>query len=48
MYALDQHDEHWLRAITDMRLICVFLPALKGHESHQLDKAKNNGLGSAY
>jgi L-ectoine synthase len=37
MYALDKHDEHYL--ITkeeDLRLVCVFSPALKGNESHSL------------
>lgn len=34
MYALDQNDEHLLRAHEDMRLICVFSPALTGREVH--------------
>jgi L-ectoine synthase len=34
MYALDKHDRHRLDAITDMRLVCVFLPALVGPEKH--------------
>lgn len=37
MYALDRHDKHYLVAKTQMRLVCVFLPALKGHESHRLN-----------
>lgn len=36
MYALDQHDKHYLRAKKTMRLVCVFTPALKGNESHKL------------
>jgi L-ectoine synthase len=36
MYALDKHDKHYLRARTTMRLVCVFSPALKGNESHNL------------
>lgn len=36
MYALDQHEPHVLRARTEMRLICVFSPALQGSESHNL------------
>jgi L-ectoine synthase len=36
MYALDEHDKHYLRARTTMRLICVFLPALRGPERHAL------------
>lgn len=34
MYALDQHDEHILRARTDMRMVCVFNPPLHGKETH--------------
>jgi L-ectoine synthase len=37
MYALDKHDEHYLRAEQDMRLICVFNPALVGTETHAED-----------
>lgn len=34
MYALDRHDEHYLRAYRDMRLVCVFNPPLTGREVH--------------
>lgn len=34
MYALDKHDRHHMQAITDMRLVCVFTPALTGQETH--------------
>lgn len=34
LYALDEHDEHLLRANTDMRMICVFNPPLTGEEMH--------------
>jgi L-ectoine synthase len=38
LYALDQHDEHILRATEgDLRLICVFYPPLSGHEKHLPD-----------
>jgi L-ectoine synthase len=38
LYALDQHDEHILRATKgDLRLVCVFTPALSGHETHDND-----------
>jgi len=38
LYALDQHDEHILRAVAgDLRLICVFNPPLTGNEKHQAD-----------
>lgn len=34
LYALDKNDEHFLRAVTDMRMICVFNPPLSGKEVH--------------
>ncbi|MDA3962342.1 MAG: ectoine synthase [Planctomycetota bacterium] len=34
VYALDKHDRHLLRAKVDMRMVCVFTPALTGHEVH--------------
>lgn len=34
LYALDQNNEHLLRAVTDMRLVCVFNPPLSGKEVH--------------
>lgn len=34
IYALDQHDEHILRAETELRMVCVFRPALVGTETH--------------
>lgn len=37
MYALDQHDRHMLKVRTDMRLVCVFNPALSGRETHDAD-----------
>ena len=37
LYALDRHDRHKLRALTDLRMICVFNPALTGAEVHQSD-----------
>ena len=40
MYALNKHDPHHIRSKTAIRLICVFIPPLKGHESHNLDHAK--------
>jgi len=36
MYALDKNDSHYLTAFTTMRLVCVFSPALIGHEKHNL------------
>lgn len=40
LYALDQHDAHYLVASPheDLRLVCVFSPALHGDEVHQLDQ----------
>ena len=39
MYALDKHDAHFLVASPheDLRLVCVFSPALRGDEVHNLD-----------
>ncbi|REJ09057.1 ectoine synthase [Halobacillus trueperi] len=37
LYALDEHDEHLLRAKTDMRMICVFSPPISGDEVHDED-----------
>jgi L-ectoine synthase len=35
VYALDQHDEHWLRGGKEpLRVICVFNPPLTGREVH--------------
>lgn len=33
-YTLDKHDKHKLEAITDLRIVCVFTPALVGGETH--------------
>jgi L-ectoine synthase len=40
MYALDNNDPHYLIAspIEDLRLICVFTPALQGHEAHDFSE----------
>jgi L-ectoine synthase len=39
LYALDKHDPHFLIAgpDDDLRLVCVFTPALTGLEQHSLD-----------
>lgn len=39
LYVLDAHDEHYLRAFEgeDLRMVCVFRPALTGHEVHDAD-----------
>ncbi|MGH8401669.1 MAG: ectoine synthase [Gammaproteobacteria bacterium] len=35
LYALDQHDEHILRAFADgLRVVCVFNPPVTGQEVH--------------
>lgn len=34
MYTLDKHDRHQLDATTDLRIVCVFTPALYGTETH--------------
>jgi L-ectoine synthase len=44
LYALDQHDPHHLVASAgeDLRLVCVFTPALRGDEAHRLDAARHS------
>lgn len=38
IYVLDQHEPHVLTAIKgDLRLVCVFTPALSGTETHDAD-----------
>ncbi|MDN2565432.1 ectoine synthase [Aquibium sp. A9E412] len=37
MYALDKHDQHILRADTEMVMACVFNPPVTGREVHQDD-----------
>lgn len=34
VYTLDRHEAHLLTARTDLRIICVFTPALTGQEKH--------------
>lgn len=34
MYTLDGHERHILHATTELRMICVFTPALTGQELH--------------
>ncbi len=37
LYALNEHDNHYLRAKTEMKMICVFIPPLTGREVHDKD-----------
>lgn len=37
LYALTGHENHYLRARTNLRLICVFNPPLVGNEVHRED-----------
>lgn len=39
MYALDGHEQHVLRAKTDLRMVCVFNPPVTGTEVHGPDGA---------
>jgi len=39
IYILDQHDEHILRAHSEMTMACVFNPALSGKEVHNAEGA---------
>ena len=42
LYALDKNDSHCLVASSDddLRLVCVFSPALEGDERHSLDSER--------
>lgn len=42
MYALNRREAHYLRAKTQMRLICVFNPPLQGYESHNLSAGNSS------
>jgi len=33
-YGLDGHEKHYLKAESDLRMMCVFTPALTGEEVH--------------
>ena len=37
LYAMNNHDRHRIKAITQMRILCTFFPALTGHELHDTD-----------
>jgi L-ectoine synthase len=37
MYVLNGHEKHYLRAESDLRLICVFNPPCTGKETHDED-----------
>ncbi|MCF7970811.1 MAG: ectoine synthase [Methylococcaceae bacterium] len=39
LYILDQHDQHTLRAFTEMKMACVFNPPLNGKEVHNAEGA---------
>jgi len=34
VYAMEQHDPHVIRVRSDLRLVCIFNPALTGRETH--------------
>ena len=37
LYAMNNHDRHFIRATTRMRVICTFYPARTGEEKHDED-----------
>jgi L-ectoine synthase len=39
LYVLDKHDEHKLRATSEMKMVCVFNPPLNGKEVHNAEGA---------
>ncbi len=48
MYAPNEHEAHYLRAKSTMRLVCVFSPPLQGGEAHRFDNAHQEAVGSSY
>jgi len=34
MYTLDKHERHLIKTTTQMRIVCIFTPALVGPETH--------------
>jgi L-ectoine synthase len=47
VYALDKNDAHVVRATKELRLVCVFYPALTGTETHQADGSYAPAAGGA-
>jgi L-ectoine synthase len=39
LYALDGHEKHYLRAFSDMHMVCVFNPPITGTEIHDEEGA---------
>ncbi|MGI9352396.1 MAG: ectoine synthase [Rhizobiaceae bacterium] len=37
LYAMNNHDRHRIKAKTQMRVVCTFVPALTGMEKHDAD-----------
>lgn len=46
LYTLNNHEPHMLRAKTDMRIVCIFTPALSGTETHDADGSYSAGNGA--
>ncbi|RED52978.1 ectoine synthase [Cohnella lupini] len=44
MYVLNDHEKHWLRGKTDMRMVCVFNPPCTGREVHDEEGAYEAAL----
>ncbi len=40
-----QHDRHTIRVLEPLRLVCVFDPALTGHETHDADGSYEPATG---
>jgi L-ectoine synthase len=45
IYALNKHDKHVLRAVTEMKMACVFNPPLHGQEVHNAQGAYELDVG---
>lgn len=37
LYALDGHEKHYLRAVSDLHMVCAFNPPVTGNEVHSED-----------
>jgi L-ectoine synthase len=43
LYALDKHDRHRLKVKSRMRVVCTFVPPLRGGEMHDADGSYASG-----
>lgn len=46
LYCVQQNEQHILRATSQLRLVCIFIPPLEGNETHEA--ANRAGSSSGY